>query len=134
MAKQLLHTLLDKKFIRFCITGGLNTLVDFGVYTLLTAAAGLNLYLAQCISYSAGILNSYIINRRWTFQTSQRFFSRELAGFLAVNAVILLVSVGLLYLLHNQLGLWHIAAKLATVAVTMVLGFVLNKLLVFRGK
>ena len=125
--------LLKFRFVRFCITGGLNTAVDFLVFFLLRYLTGIGPYLGQVISYSAGILNSYCINRRWTFETKNRFFSREMVRFLAVNLVVLGVSVASMWLLTGQFGWNTWVAKIATTALTMVLGFVLNRLVVFRG-
>lgn len=125
--------LLKFRFVRFCITGGLNTAVDFLVFFLLSYLTGVGPYLGQVISYSAGILNSYCINRRWTFETKNRFFGREMVRFLAVNLVVLGVSVASMWLLTGQFGWNTWVAKIATTALTMVLGFVLNRLVVFRG-
>ena len=131
--RSLLARLLKFRFVRFCITGGLNTAVDFLVFFLLRQFTGIRPYLGQVISYSTGILNSYCINRRWTFETKNRFFSREMLRFLAVNLAVLGVSVACMWLLTGRLD-WSVwTAKLATTALTMVLGFVLNRLVVFRG-
>ena len=83
--RSLIKKLLQFRFVRFCITGGLNTLVDFIVFFLLTGSLNWPVIPSQVISYSAGILNSYCINRRWTFQTRNRFFGREMLWFIGVN-------------------------------------------------
>ena len=122
--------LTKSKFIRFCITGGLNTLVDFAVFWVLTVPLQVSPYLSQILSYSAGMLNSYCINRSWTFGSKNRFFGSEMLRFLLVNLCVLGVSVGAIYLLAQQLPM--LAAKLFTTGITMILGFVLNRLVVFR--
>ena len=124
--RSLIKKLLQFRFVRFCITGGLNTLVDFIVFFLLTGSLKWPVIPSQVISYSAGILNSYCINRRWTFQTRNRFFG--------VNLCVLGVSVLSMWVLTTQMGFGTILSKLCTTALTMVLGFVLNRLLVFRSR
>lgn len=57
--------------IKFALVGVVNTLIDFAVYALLTTI-GVNYILAQWISYSAGILNSYVMNRKWTFKKKKK--------------------------------------------------------------
>ncbi|WP_309461890.1 GtrA family protein, partial [Bacillus paranthracis] len=47
-------------FIKFALVGVVNTLIDFVVYALLKTI-GVNYILAQWISYSVGILNSYVM-------------------------------------------------------------------------
>ena len=59
--RSLIKKLLQFRFVRFCITGGLNTLVDFIVFFLLTGSLKWPVIPSQVISYSAGILNSYCI-------------------------------------------------------------------------
>ena len=115
-------------------TGGLNTLVDFIVFFLLTGSLNWPVISSQVISYSAGILNSYCINRRWTFQTRNRFFGQEMLWFIGVNLCVLGVSVLSMWVLTTQIGFGTILSKLCTTALTMVLGFVLNRLLVFRSR
>lgn len=126
--------LLGFRFVRFCVTGGLNTLVDFVVFFLLTSSLKWPVIPSQVLSYSAGILNSYCINRRWTFQTRNRFFSREMLLFIGVNLAVLGVSVLSVWALTSRIGLGVLLSKLCTTALTMVLGFILNRLVVFRNR
>ena len=126
--------LLGFRFVRFCVTGGINTLVDFVVFFLLTSSLNWPVIPSQVLSYSAGILNSYCINRRWTFQTRNRFFSREMLLFIGVNLAVLGVSVLSVWALTSRIGLGVLLSKLCTTALTMVLGFILNRLVVFRNR
>lgn len=126
--------LLGFRFVRFCVTGGLNTLVDFVVFFLLTSSLNWPVIPSQVLSYSAGILNSYCINRRWTFQTRNRFFSREMLLFIGVNLAVLGVSVLSVWALTSRIGLGVLLSKLCTTALTMALGFILNRLVVFRNR
>ena len=126
--------LLGFRFVRFCVTGGLNTLVDFVVFFLLTSSLNWPVIPSQVLSYSAGILNSYCINRRWTFQTRNRFFSQEMLLFIGVNLAVLGVSVLSVWALTSRIGLGVLLSKLCTTALTMVLGFILNRLVVFRNR
>lgn len=119
------------KAAKFAVVGVANTLIDYGVFVLLAQVLGVNVYLAQVVSYSCGILNSYIFNRSWTFRSQSRFFSPTLVRFLALNLAMLGISTGLLALFLH-LGLPKLLAKAATVGVTMVLGFGANRLWVFR--
>lgn len=124
-----------KKFIKFGVTGGINTLVDFLVYTLLVTFCSANLYLAQTAGYACGTLNSYIINRSWTFRSRERFFSRELVRFVAANLITLAISFVTMYFLQQWFpSLNRIVLKLPVVCITTVVNFVLSRLWVFREK
>lgn len=119
------------KAAKFAVVGVANTLIDYGVFALLAQLLSVNVYLAQVISYSCGILNSYIFNRSWTFQSQSKFFSPALVRFLVLNLSMLALSTGLLAM-FLQFGLTKLVAKACTVVVTMAIGFVVNRLWVFR--
>ncbi|WP_325048410.1 GtrA family protein [Paenibacillus sp. CAA11] len=86
--------------IRFGLVGVLNTAVDFIVFALLTYA-GLPYLAAQCVAYSCGIANSYIVNRSWTFKAKSQRTGRELASFVLVNLGTLALVSALLAALHT---------------------------------
>ena len=127
-----LHELL--KAARFAVVGVGNTLVDLGVFTLLAQVLEVNVYLAQVLGYSAGTLNSYILNRSWTFRTGSRFFSPTLVRFLALNLAMLLFSTGVLSLALNLGGFPKLAVKVTATGVTMVVNFLISRLWVFRDR
>jgi putative flippase GtrA len=117
---------------RFAIVGVGNTLVDLGVFTLLAQVLGANVYFSQAAGYSAGTLNSYILNRSWTFRTKGRFFSPTLVRFLALNLTMLLFSTGVLCLAYDLGGLPKLPAKIIATGVTMVVNFLVSRFWVFR--
>jgi putative flippase GtrA len=130
------------EFIKFGIVGVMNTGVDFLVFTLLLWA-GMHYLAAQPLSYGAGTLNSYIVNKLWTFRvrSSPSAGSRykhgikaEFIRFLLLNLATLLLSITLLYLLKDGLGIQALAAKLLVTAVTVVVNYAGSKLWVFRPK
>ena len=70
------------QLVKYNIVGVINTLVDFLVYQLLTYL-GMKYAIAQCISYSCGILNSYFFNSRWTFKRDSGRSKKEFIYFVA---------------------------------------------------
>ncbi|HAN43842.1 MAG TPA: hypothetical protein DCP97_00480 [Ruminococcaceae bacterium] len=123
-----------KKMIKFGITGVSNTVVDFCIFTLLYKLLLVDKYTAQVIGYSAGILNSYIINRSWTFKSSQSFLSLQLVKFVAVNLCMLGLSLALIWFFADMLGLSAMVAKLLATAIIMLVNFIVSKLWVFAEK
>lgn len=90
----------SQRFFRFCMVGIANTAVDFSVFFLLHSL-GVAYFIAQIISYSAGILNSYIFNRKWTFTLSGTIQLREFFRFITINGLSLMISTGTLYFLYD---------------------------------
>ncbi|MCI9194668.1 MAG: GtrA family protein [Angelakisella sp.] len=120
-----------RKAGKFAAVGVVNTLVDFLVFTVLAQALSVNVYLAQVAGYSAGVLNSYVLNRSWTFRVRGRFFSPALVKFLVLSVCMLGLSTGLLYLCHGVAGVPKLAAKVLATGGTMVVSFLVNRFWVF---
>ena len=89
---------------KFAIVGVLNTLVDFAVFQSLNLTLGW-VYAAQVIGYTAGIINSYLWNSNWTFREQRTRSLREMGLFLLVNLASLGVSLGMIWLLRDVVGI-----------------------------
>jgi putative flippase GtrA len=118
------------QFLRFCMVGLGNTTVDFTAFFLLNLA-GVPYLLAQVLSYSAGVINSFFFNRKWTFQVTRKTNVTEIAKFIILNGISLLVSSSLLFILHdaNHQNLW--LAKIAATGVGIAVNFIGSILWVF---
>lgn len=95
------------RFLRFCTVGLGNTAIDiFGFFVL--TISGVPYLAAQITAYSAGMVNSYICNRRWTFRMRTCRYGTEMLRFLAVNLVALGFSSLLLFVCYDvgQQALW----------------------------
>lgn len=130
--KALMQSDTVKKFIKFGITGGLNSLVDFLVYSLLFRLLGTGELLAQIVGYSAGTLNSYIFNKSWTFQDRGKFFSPKLVKFIVVNLVSLGVSLLVMEGLVHFFEFHWIVNKILVTGVTICINFAGSRLWVFK--
>jgi putative flippase GtrA len=120
------------QFIKFCMVGGVNAGIDFTVFTLLTLA-GMPYVAAQCVSYLCGGLNSYIMNRKWTFQSKGTFNRIESMKFITINALSLLITSALLIVLHQYLH-WPVTlSKLVSMGAGLMLNYLGNRLWVFES-
>ena len=120
------------KAAKFAVVGVANTLIDMGIYAVLAQVLGWNPYLSQVVSYSCGMLNSYVFNRSWTFRSRSGFFSPALVRFVLLNLAMLGVSTLLLYLFLDGMGLQKMLAKAAATGITLCLNFAANRIWVFR--
>lgn len=131
------------EFIKFGLVGIMNTGVDFLVFTLLMLA-GVQYMAAQVVSYAAGTLNSYVVNKLWTFKGQEHgqgdgrkakaggFDRKEFIRFAGLNGATLLLSLLLLYGFKSGLGLNSFLAKLAVTGFTVLANYAGSKLWVFR--
>jgi putative flippase GtrA len=120
-----------RQFIKFNLVGLLNTGLDFALFSLLTWV-GIYYIAAQCVSYGVGMLNSYTLNKYWTFAQKGRLEPKQAIRFLALNIGSLLLSLLLLMLFKDTWGIAILAAKLLTTVITTLVNYAGNKLWVFR--
>ncbi len=86
------------EFAKFSVVGLTGTVIDFGVYTLLTRGVGLYYIDATAISVFLAILNNFFLNKYWTFQQGQSGRGRiEYGKFLLVSTVNYFLNVGITY-------------------------------------
>lgn len=127
---------MKQKFIvfsRFAAVGGINTCIDFIVYTLLSVLS-VNYLLAQYISYICGLLNSYFMNRTWTFNRKEKANWQEFVRFACVNGSTLVVTIFFLQLFYAE-NHWSLAAsKFAVTIIGVFINFIGTKLFVFTKK
>ena len=92
------------------------------------------LIIAHLMSYSVGMLNSFILNKRWTFVDTrdQGSIGRQLPVFLAINALSLGLSSLILWLCIESMGV--MTAKLLATIVSFLINFWANRTFVFRSR
>jgi putative flippase GtrA len=122
-----------RQFVKFNLVGLLNTALDFVLFSLLTWFGVFYIW-AQCISYGVGMLNSYTLNKYWTFAQKGRLEPKQAIRFLLLNLGSLLLSLGMLAVLSDYIGIKVLVAKLITTAVTTLFNYAGNKLWVFRAR
>jgi putative flippase GtrA len=116
--------------LKFGVVGLLNTGVDFAVFTIITLW-DVPLLIAQCLSYACGVLNSFIMNRTWTFQQRGQY-TGQLIKFITVNLLTLLITYGLLVLFNRYVGWPMLFSKLIATGMSLIVNFAGSRLWVFR--
>ena len=121
--------------VKFGAVGVLNTAIDLGLYFVLTRWLGLGALpiAAKGLSYSAGILNSFLWNKYWTFQSKAGTWS-TLIPFILTNLVGLAINTGMLQLCLKTLHLPELMALGLATLTTLVWNFVISKFVVFKEK
>jgi len=122
-----------KQAVKFGSVGVLNTFVDLALYFVLTRWLGLGGQpaVAKAISYSVGVINSFILNRLWTFQARGSSWATLVPFFLS-SLVGLAINTGTLQLCLATFGLPEIVAVAAATAASLLWNFLVSKFLIFR--
>ena len=128
-----------ERFSRFLAVGAVGTLLDFSLLTLLKLA-GLPTLLANSLSFTAGLLNNFTLNRQWTFnQGPQSDWYKQFAQFtlvslfgLALNNIIVLSLESVLGNILGQPEWGYLPAKVIATGVVMFWNYFANRVWTFK--
>lgn len=123
---------LVKKGLKFCVTGGLNTIIDFAVTTALNALLHININVAKTVGYLCGMVNSFVVNKKWTFKTDDKETKRELVKFALVNLCMLGLSLLLINTFKSTLQIGDTFANVLSTGIVMVINFLVSNFWVFK--
>ena len=112
----------------------INTAVHFAVFMLLLQRLGVPVLAASTIGYSAGVANSYFMNRLWTFAVTTRVNGLEFGRFVLVNLVALALNLVVLQYLTTVIGLSPEVSQVLAIGVSLVANFAGNKWWAFRSR
>jgi putative flippase GtrA len=137
--RAVLHNREAGRFARFLIVGVTGTTLDFTLLSLLKLWGGLPTLVANTISYSAGIVNNFTLNRLWTFSDSTnpnilgqfaQYFTINIGGLLVNNFLIWVFEPIFASLINEDYA--YLPAKVIASLVAVTLNFVLNRYITFR--
>jgi putative flippase GtrA len=95
------------QFLRYCLVGGANTLIDVLMLNILLWGFPtdnvLILVVYNSVAYSGGAVTSFFLNKYWTFGHKQPTTGREVIRFVIILALEILYSNGLVWLAGKAL-------------------------------
>lgn len=130
------------RFLRFALVGISGTIIDFSLLALFKEIFLLHTAVANTLSYSAGVVNNFILNRRWTFpEARSKHWTVQFAQFALINVIAVIINSLLVTLLEHpfdQLFQGKIAgylpAKVIATGIVLVWNFLANRFWTFRER
>ena len=144
-----MNTTLSKRremlrFIKYCMVGGLNTMLTLGVIFVSKSVFDVNPYVSNVLGYTAGVINSFLWDKKWVFRSHGGTY-REALKFLIGFAVCYVLQFITVWLLNQSsfgdieidiavftLSGYGIATIIGNVVYT-VANFIYNRLVTFRA-
>jgi putative flippase GtrA len=124
-----------RQALKFAGVGLMNTALDLGLYAFLTRRvhwfAGENT-LAKALSYSVGVVNSYLWNRAWTFNAADRSW-RSFLPFVLTNLAGLAINAGVLHVGMFTFGIPETIVLVLATGIAFLWNFLINKRIVFKA-
>ncbi|MBR1433360.1 GtrA family protein [Ruminococcus sp.] len=131
------------QFFRYLFVGGLAFVVDFAlsyiVFRFVFHEQKEFGWIANALSFIAGLVVNYIISTFWIFKTSKVENKLvEFISFAAIGVVGLLITIGITVLFEKWLGdtthLFQIIAKIVSTVVSFLWNFFARKILLYTKK
>lgn len=119
------------KFIRFGIVGASGIIVDFGVTALCKDVFKIQKFVSNGIGFTMAATSNYILNRFWTFQSTNPEVFLEFIKFFSVSLIGLAINTLVLYFTLKKFKWNFYFAKIIAIGVTMIWNFVANLLFTF---
>ena len=118
----------------FSLVGLSNTLIDYIVFFLLYHWFSDYYQAVQLVSYSCGMVNSFLLNKYWTFQKKNVPGKAEILKFITVNTLALSVASISLYVASHNLGLHMFICKTIATGMSLVVNYTGSKFWVFKDE
>lgn len=116
------------------MVGLANTGIDIIFFTIFSAVFGANYLVSQVIGYGFGTINSFILNRSWTFEhhgTDGKTF-QEFLRFCVVNMISLGITLVAMNLFVKNLSINMYISKILVTLIAQITNFLGYKIWVFK--
>ena len=120
---------MNRQFSRFIIIGIFSTSINYLFY-LLSFRFSSNILVSSSIGYSSGILNSYILGKRWVFKSKRNSTIYSILKFLCVYITGGIVMTLIINFLFNN-GVEYRIAWCIGISYSILNNFLGSKYLVF---
>lgn len=121
-----------KQAIKYGIVGICNTLITMVVIWIMMKLFDCREGLSNFTGYIAGLLNSFVWNKQWTFKDSSSGWTHSAVRFAIAFGVCYLLQYALVVFLNGHLSIDHYYNHLIGMVFYTVLNFVMNKFYTFK--
>jgi putative flippase GtrA len=121
-----------RQFLHYAIVGLISNAILYGAYLLLTSH-GIGHKTAMTIIYCVGVLQTFVLNRSWTFRHRGEV-AGSMARYIATYFFGYVSTAVAMYLFVDLIGLPHQTVMLALIVIVACGIFLLQKFWVFPAK
>ena len=122
---------ISAMFLSFASIGAVATLAHYVVLVFAVETGIASVLTASAAGALCGAAVSYALNYRFTFH-SELPHRTTIPRFLVIAAAAFVLNLGLMVLLHSQLGLPYLLAQASTTVLILIFTFGANLLWTFR--
>lgn len=130
-SRSLLRLLWHRPLVRYLLVGVANTMTGLGIMYGLMYFLGADIVSANVAGYTIGIVQSFYLNKVWTFKSRTRIVS-SFVRFLLVLALAYLANLATVIGVHVHLGASPYVAQALGIIPYTGIGFLGSRLFAFR--
>jgi putative flippase GtrA len=117
------------KFLKFGIVGLTGMVIDFSITFLLKEKLKVHRYIASSTGFISAATFNYVLNRIWTFHSSDPEILIQYGKFIIISVIGLGINNLFIYLFEKKLPFY--VSKLFAIGVTMIWNFLANYYITF---
>lgn len=118
-------------FAKFGLVGFIGFVLDFGITYVFKEKLRVNKFAANSLGFSIAVINNYVLNRHWTFQSANLHYGQEFSLFVGVSLLGLAINNLILYYLNEKFKVTFYLSKLIASGVVMLWNFLVNYFVTF---
>ncbi|MBI3020167.1 MAG: GtrA family protein [Parcubacteria group bacterium] len=131
--KRIFRFFVQHKIIRYLISGGTAAFVSLSTLFVLTEFFGVWYLASSIVSFMAGFVVSFTLQKFWTFQDIRRdVVGRQIILYLVATGSALGLNTALLYVAVDVFGLWYMLAQFLVSGAIAVGSFFVYNFLIFQ--
>jgi putative flippase GtrA len=115
-----------RQFLKFGIVGVSNAFIALAIYYILLLI-GVHYILSYVAAFVLSVLNAYYWNAKYVFKKNEKGGTGQLAKVFVSYGFVFVLSMGLLFLMVDIIGISELIAPLLNLCITVPLNFLLNK-------
>lgn len=124
---------MRQKIIKFCIAGVISAIIDIGILSILVELFSTPILTANTISFLIAVINSYFINKYWTWKDFSKNHKSQFSKFFIISTIGLIMNLFLMSLALS-FNLWYLLAKVIIILIVAIWNFTANHLWTFSEK
>ncbi len=124
-----------KEILLYLFFGGLTMIVSIVSYAICNLVFGIDVLVANIISWLLAVMFSFYTNRIWVFQASTNSISgflKQMVSFYSGRVVTLIIEEIILFIFITYLQYNSMVVKIIAQVVVVILNYVISKLWVFK--
>ena len=124
------------KFIKFCVVGGLGTLLNLFILYLSVELFGLWYIYGAVLSFVIVITFNFSLNKIWTFKDREResiAVTGQYLTYVVIGGIGMAINIACLYVLVEYFHIQYLLAELIAILIATLWNFQGTRFLVFKS-